>query len=203
MNNLDTGDIILFKGEFWYSKLIEYFGRSQYSHVGFVLRDPPFLDTKGLYLLHSSNEAFPDFEDKTTKFGVRIDKLEDIIKYDGKNCKIYSRHINFERTEEFYKNLTDIHSQIHNKPYDIKLQDWIIAKLLVDGFEIKSLEKWCGGQRTNTFWCSALVCYLYFRLGLLHNKFVDWTYICPGEFSKDGNKLLHFRYSFENEIPLI
>lgn len=196
---LETGDIVLFKGTSWYSRLIEYFGESRYSHVGFILKNPTFLEEKGVYLLHSSSEMFPDYEDKKDKFGVRIDKLSDIMKYDGKICEIYYRKCSFERTSFFYQKLEELHTIIHNKPYNVNLEDWLVAKLSLDEFDVKSLNKCCKrGNNTSSFWCSALVTYLYFNLGLLHNKEICWNYIAPKEFTKEGNNYLHFRYCLDD-----
>ena len=44
--NCQTGDILLYNTQFWYSKLIEYFSDSIYSHIGIILRDPVYINQK-------------------------------------------------------------------------------------------------------------------------------------------------------------
>jgi len=203
LSDIDSGDVLLYKGTGIVSRAIEYLGRCVYSHVGIVLKDPTFLPEKGLYVLHSSNEPFPDAENGKEKFGVRIDRLETLIENDKKTGCFYVRKLSFNRDDEFNTKLAEIHSTIHDRPYDTKLQHWILAKLMVDGFDIQALRKWCTSDTTDTFWCSALACYVYFKLGLLHNTYIDWTYISPSEFTKTGNRFLHFKYAIGDEVPLI
>ena len=42
--SLQTGDIILFRGTSFISCMLEYFGRSRYSHVGIIVRNPKFIN---------------------------------------------------------------------------------------------------------------------------------------------------------------
>ena len=88
LDQLKTGDILLFNEKsFWFSRLVEYWTGSPWSHVAIVLRDPTYLDPKltGLYLWESGEEDFPDAEDHQMKFGVQITDLKKVIsEYDGK-----------------------------------------------------------------------------------------------------------------------
>ena len=76
-----TGDILLFH---WkplcktpydccmtcFSNVIQCFTKSKYTHSAMVVRDPPWRkDLKGLYILESSLETFPDAEDNDGIFG--------------------------------------------------------------------------------------------------------------------------------------
>ena len=72
----------------------------------------------------------------------------------------------------FYKKIDQIHSDVHNLPYDLNLFDWIKA-----GLNIK-----IGNVQKNTYWCSALVCYIYIKLGFLENN-IPWTLISPEDFN--------------------
>ena len=40
IDELETGDIILFSGNYFLSYIVEYFTNSIYSHVGVVLKNP-------------------------------------------------------------------------------------------------------------------------------------------------------------------
>ena len=44
-------------------------------------------------------------------------------------------------------------------------------------------------QKTDRFWCSALVGYIYTNCGLL-NKETDWSILVPNDFSLDGESLM-------------
>ena len=46
-------------------------------------------------------------------------------------------------------------------------------------------------QKTNSFWCSALVGYIYTRCGLL-NRETDWSILRPSDFSIEYNDILKF-----------
>ena len=42
IDELETGDMILFNGNYMLSKVIEYFTNSIYSHIGVIIKDPCF-----------------------------------------------------------------------------------------------------------------------------------------------------------------
>jgi len=197
---LETGDLLLFHGTTILSNILEYFGRSKYSHVGMIIKNPKFLNDKledGLYVLDSSYGYTPDEEDHQIKFGVQLHKLEDILKlYDKRN--IYVRKVkNVIRDDIFYQKLKDIHKSIHNKPYDLHIMDWITAEEnLSNPISINPLWK-----TTNRFWCSALISYVYLRLGWVSD--VNWSLIAPCEFSsKECRGRLLFICTLENETEL-
>ena len=93
LDNLNTGDILLFSHvsnwsgplqifSNFFDFLIKYWTNSKYNHIGIVVRDPDFTygeKLRGLYLLESNYEGFPDSENGEVKFG-GVDlppKLED------------------------------------------------------------------------------------------------------------------------------
>jgi|SaaInlStandDraft_1057018.scaffolds.fasta_scaffold01052_19 hypothetical protein len=183
---LHTGDIILLKGNAWYSKLIEYFGYSKYSHVAMVLKDPTFIrpDMKGLYVIESGYEGVIDITDNKTKYGVQVNKYEDFINK-VKKCAYYRKlNVSNEIRKNFYEKLKNIYKIIYDKPYDINILDWIKAeKSIIDN-------KYKDVKRTDCFWCSALVAYIYQKLGLIED--CSWSLVAPREFSGEG-KLLKFK----------
>ena len=177
-SNFKTGDIILFHGTNSYiASFIEYFTGSQFSHVGIVLKNPKFIDpaiSDGYYLLESGLEDFPDSEDDMKKFGVQIVPLRKKLEsYSGTYCV---RHLECERDDKFYDKISMIHECIHNQPYDLCISDWI-----------KAYFDWpCGNvQKTNTFWCSALVCFVYVKMGFLPQT-IDWTLVRPSYFNQNN-----------------
>jgi cell wall-associated NlpC family hydrolase len=195
--SLETGDIILFRGTGIIATILEYFGKSKYSHVGMILKNPKFLNDSledGIYLLESSYNDTPDSEDHKLKLGVQIHKLEDVLKEYPKNS-VYVRKVHCERNDDFYKKLIDIHTEIHNKSYDLNLFDWICAKCNLDKeFPSNPLYK-----KTNTFWCSALVSYIFRELGLIKED-INWTLMAPREFSSDEGKYITFLCEVDKEI---
>ena len=189
LNTLDTLDIILFTGTGIISKVLEYFGKSKYSHVGIILKNPKFLNEKledGVYILESSSNNTPDVEDHTLKIGVQIHKLQDVLKEFPKDS-VYIRKVHCKRDDDFYKKLSDIHKKIHNKPYDLNIFDWISAEYNLNK-EILPTEKY---KQTNAFWCSALVSYIFYELGLIKDD-INWSIIAPREFSSLEGKYLNF-----------
>lgn len=186
---LDTGDIILFKGSGIIATILEYFGKSKYSHVGIILKNPKFLNESledGIYILESSYNNTPDAEDNKMKLGVQIHKLDDVLKEFQKNS-VYIRKVHCERDDNFYKKLSDIHKNIHNKPYDLNIFDWISAKSNLDK-EILPNPLY---KQTKEFWCSALVSYVFHELELIKED-INWTLIAPREYSSDEGKYIHF-----------
>ncbi len=183
IDDLETGDMILFSGNYFISKIIEYFSGSKYSHVAVIIKNPDFFDDKleGLYILESGYENKPDSENDRYKFGVQLTNFKEMaLNYSG---NIYVRKLHCNRDQDFYNKINQIHSDVHNLPYDLNIIDWIKAKFDIEiGFT----------QKKNTFWCSALVSYFYVKLGFL-NKSIPWTLISPQELSSSSDKL-----QFEN-----
>jgi len=197
--DLETGDILLFNHvknkstpfqmfDNFLSWAISSWTHSPYTHIGIVVKDPDFTDKdgvhhtyEGLYLLESNYEGTPDVIDNKVKFGVQLVLLEVGIKNNYSN--IYYRKLNCTRDNQFYDKFNQIHNEIHNKPYDINPIDWIKAAFRLD---IGNVEK------TNTFWCSALVAFIYVKLGFLESD-LPWTIISPEQFSTTGENHLTFK----------
>jgi hypothetical protein len=193
--DLETGDILLFNHVNNYNTGFQIFDdvlswairtctNSIYTHVGIVVKDPNFTiggKLKGLYLLESNYEGFPDSENNEIKFGVQLVPLEKGVINNYSN--IYYRKLKCNRDKSFYQKLDNIHSVIHNKPNDINPVDWIKAAFRVKIGDV---------IKTNTFWCSALVCYIYINLGLLDDN-LPWTIISPEQLSSNGNNHLTFK----------
>ena len=193
--DLNTGDICLFQHVNNYrtgfqifdnvlSWLIDSWTHSTFSHIGIVIKSPHYRDGKkleGLFLLESNYEGFPDSEDNEIKFGVQIVPLKKAFENNYSN--IYWRKLNCQRNTEFYRKLDEIQSVIHNKPYDINPIDWIKAAFKIDAGDV---------QKTSTFWCSALVSYVYVKLGFLDEN-IPWSIISPEQFSSVGEDALTFK----------
>ena len=203
---LQTGDILLYHPncEFkkwsdlplWcFEKAIMAITRSEYSHASIIIRDPDFTSPplKGLYVLESNHEYFPDAENNEIKTGVELVHLEDVLNtYSG---TIYWRKLICERNENFYNALAEAHSVVHNRPYDLIPSDWCKAALKLNFGKT---------QRKKTFWCSALVSYIYTQLGFLPSD-TPWTLISPKMLGTEtGSNELEFKNcTLEKEQPII
>jgi hypothetical protein len=195
--DLQTGDILLFRGTSWLSWFIEWFGWSRYSHVGIVVKNPKFLNPDledGTYILESSWNNTPDAEDHQMKVGVQLHLLEEVLAEYPKGS-VFVRHITCERNQAFYTKLADLHKEIHNKPYDSNPWDWLCAKYNM----ICPLPLDPAYKTTKRFWCSALVTYLFCHMGIIEPA-INWSLISPREFSSEGT--LRFLCGVGAETPL-
>ena len=193
INDLQTGDILLCSGNDCISKIIEYFTGSKISHVAMFLKNPTFINNSlnGNFVLQSTINVNNDSDDKIKKSGVQIISLDELM---NEYHTIYVRKLIIKRDYNFYDNLKDIYHSVKNKPYDTNLLDWLKADLNIhSGNE----------QKTNTFWCSALLTYIYIKLGLLY-KYTNWTIIKPCQLSSnDKNKLIFINSIINNDELLI
>jgi cell wall-associated NlpC family hydrolase len=170
MEKLQTGDLILFSGRGFLSSVIRWGTHSDFSHCGLVLRDPTFIhpSLKGLFLWESGYEQTPDVEDNKNKLGVQVTPLhEKLANYKG---SVYSCALHHPEKSTAYidKLLGRIHKEVHNRPYDTNPVDWFEA------FIHKDLDP----QKTNRFFCSAFVSFVYTECGLLPEN-TDWSIIEP------------------------
>lgn len=184
MDNLKTGDLILFCGHDtgflkYFSAMIKYGTHSNYSHVGVILKDPKFIhpSLKGVYVWESGYEGTQDPQDGKIKLGVQITPLEQMLK-NFKGSVVITRSINCSNKHFTDEQLKKIHDIVYDKPYDIHPQDWIQALIGKDSQP----------QKTDRFWCSALVGYIYTQCGILKDT-TDWSILTPADFSLDGENL--------------
>jgi len=209
INNLDTiksqfntGDILLYHHKNDYSTLynslfslvddaIMWWTSSKFCHVSIIIKDPDFTSPPltGLYILESDCENIKDIENQEYKMGVELIPLEDL---DLTNINLYWRKLVCVRNKQFYENLAKAHSIVHNRPYDIVPIDWIKA---VFHLNIGNT------QKKKTFWCSALVTFIYIQLNLL-NKNISWTIISPKMLSTESNELKFINCNLYKEIKI-
>ena len=203
MDTLDTGDLLLFNnhshGIFGlFTSLIKFGTQSKYSHIGMILKNPTFIhpSLKGTFVWESSYNGLPDPQDGKIKLGVQITPLHELIEeYKKTNGHIYVRKLKIKsesrlecfnellvtllRKEIFNdKIMNKIHNTVYDKPYDIVPKDWIEALFRKDDKP----------QKTDRFWCSALVGYIYTQVGILE-KSTDWSVMRPSDFSVELEKL--------------
>ena len=137
-----------------------------------MLRDPTFIspNLKGLYIWESSWEGSPDPQDGKIKLGVQITPLHEILhSFEG---KVYVRHLLEGKENITHNTLAWIHQVVYNKPYDIHVKDWVQAWLRTD----------TEPQKTDRFWCSALVAYFMVQFRFVEDT-VDWSISRPADLS--------------------
>ena len=125
IKNAQTGDLLLYSTSKWYSKVIELFSGSKFSHISIVLKDPVYLDPKlkGFYVLESGYESTTDPADGKHHFGVQITPLHNVIK-DYQNSwlgTLYYRKLDCSRDSKFEDMIKQIYKKVYNKPYDIDI----------------------------------------------------------------------------------
>ena len=144
-----------------------------------LLKDPSFIHPclKGTFVWESSWEGTPDPQDGKIKLGVQITPLHEIVaSYQGKG--VFLRRIECDDSHFTEENLKKVHSVVYDKPYDIVPKDWIQALFKKDSRP----------QKTDRFWCSALVGYIYTKCGIL-DPGTDWSKLSPNDFSLSGQSV--------------
>ena len=195
LNRLKTGDIILFTGGYngifkIFDSLISYATHSNYTHVGIILRDPIFIHPtlKGLFVWQSGWNGRPDKNDGKIKLGVQVNPLKDVLE-DYKDSKVIIRPIKCNHWSFNDIKLKEVNNIVYNKPYDIIPKDWFEALINKDSTP----------QKTDRFWCSALVGYIYTKCGILKGD-TDWSILKPSDFSLDGEKLDYINHCYLEKV---
>ena len=185
LDTLQTGDLLLFASAPGQRSLMGLFDwvirtatRSPYTHVALVLRDPTFIapTLKGLYIWESSWEGSPDPQEGKTKLGVQITPLHEMLRtFDG---EVYVRKLLRGQDALTDATLQSVHEVVYDKPYDVHVKDWVGAWLRKDAQP----------QKTDRFWCSALVAYFMVRFGFIDDT-VDWSIVRPADLSSGSSYL--------------
>ncbi len=183
---LQTGDIFLFHGTTWVSKVIDAITDSEYSHIGMVVREEGQTGPNGLYLWQS-------FEPEG---GVVYDPLEPYLnKYIASElgASFVCRQLAVDRSAAMIAALDAYMPTVKGLGFP-SFQQWII--------------NWISGHlgipsAQNTFFCSELVSQTFMKMGLLPPTPLDTTY-APANFqaSNDAKLPLLLGASFGPEISV-
>jgi len=220
--SLDDFDVLLFRGtDYWFSYVVEWFTWSDFSHVGLLLQGAPKLNPEltGPLMLEAGYETWPDAVEHKIKWGVQITDIKRVIEaYPG---HVYYRRLLIDPEQTFYDlgalpissdnfcrriseelldrrisdpgsrellkdKLAAIYDEIDEMPYDYSVVDLLRAEFGIDIGDC---------QRTDAFFCSALVAYVYVKLGLLSPD-LHWDLIRPKDFSDNvvSDKLLNVAF---------
>lgn len=175
-----TGDVVLFQGDSGIlDHIIRWFSGSTYTHVGMIIKDPPGLP-KGLHVIESSVEPTKDEVSGKKVFGVQIQPLDTILKTHGTaTIRRLHREENATGGNDLTQKLSCLERLVNGRSYDTRICDWLRAEIRV----LDPSLVW--EQQDHCFWCSALVTYLYVKLGLLPES-VPWTLVSPKEWGPGG-----------------
>ena len=180
IDDLQTGDILLCRNAHsnsWfiniYEMVIRGVTKSPYSHVAMVVRDPPWVDQKGVYVLESALESEPDAESHEHKIGVQTTKLSTLA--DG-SCEIRIRKLMKGTISE--QQLEEVHDKTKGVPYDSNPTHLVEAALQIHASE----------QRTDNYICSAFLGFMFVQFGFLDADF-DWSISLPAQYSSDSDAL--------------
>ena len=124
----------------------------------------------------------------------RVEKLELTKKFKSKTRMDLKR----------VKKIIEI-NKLQSKDFKFK------KEILEANFVIVSGADWIKGyfkidigntQKENTYWCSALVSFVYVELGFL-DKNIPWTLISPKELSSSSNELKFINCKLDNDTQII
>lgn len=204
LDQMETGDLLLFHGSnFWFSYVVEWATWSEFSHIGIVLKDPTWIrpDLKGIYMLESGTEKFPDAVEHKIHYGIQVVSMEKLMSnYCG---RVYFKKLNRPDVgselpvgvaSSFDQVVNHVWKKIEDLPYDDDLWDLMRAEFGI---------KWGDMHRMNKFFCSALVTFLYERFGLFKSD-VNWDSILPEDYNdgKKAEKDLIPEYSLSSKVLL-
>ena len=185
-DELNTGDIILCHGynpkglDPGIDGVIEFFTHSPWEHAAMIIRDPWWTKLpKGLYIYQSGegpNGYYDVLNGKTS--GVTLNHFDDFM---ANRQHIYVRQIcGVEWTDNVKESFVNFFNESHGKPYDTNCCSWLLAG--IDSFFRCKCCK-CGVPKTDkTFWCSALVAFMYTKMGWI-DKDTDWSPLTPEDLA--------------------
>lgn len=192
-DKLQTGDVILFEGEYRISKLIEAVTGCDYSHCGVVLRlegyDSPLL-WEATTLSNLNDVITGD-----TLEGPKIVDLKARLEQYGKEVVPYVKpsfawhSVVYDRPKDIADTILDLHKKYHgNKEASDVQMTWDVFLGRYLNHEVKK----------DSFFCSELVAITYMALGLISDKHPYNAYV-PKDFTDKNNYLKLLKGSFGDQ----
>lgn len=188
-DELKTGDLVLFSGKGFISRLIQFGTRSKWSHVGMVIKIKE-LDFVALFE-STTLSNIKDINTNTLKRGVQLVPLsERITKYDG---EVAIRQLNKALTDDQINYLVQFRKNMQGKAYESSNLELI--KSALDQFNSLTLN----AEDLSTVFCSELVAEAYQSIGLL-SEITPSNEFTPSDFA--GHLPLNFGFEFLPLKPL-
>ena len=198
-DSLQTGDIILCHGynpkglDPGIDGVIEFFTHSPWEHAGMVIKNPSgILDVSlndGLYILQACQgpNGYPDVINGKLG-GITLNNLDDFL---CNRQHIYIRSLNnYDWSENQKLNFLDAFNESHGKPYDKGWWNWFCAGINSWCCYGKcKCCKCCVPPHDNDFWCSALVAFMYVKMGCFAED-LDWSDKTPAFLARDDTPIV-------------
>ena len=188
--SLKTGDIVLFAGSNWISRLIKFGTRGRWSHIGMVIKIPDY----NIVLLWESTtlSKTKDIISGKARKGVQLVPLRDRLStYRGEVAvRCLTGPINIEDLCKLHT----MRNEVRGRPYEqSKLQLLLAAS-----------KRFCGfGEDLSSLFCSELVAEAYQRMGLLREDIPSNSYD-PNSFAETGRfNASMLKNCLGPEIPLL
>lgn len=199
--NLQTGDLIFFKGHGLFSKGVELLTGGVWSHVAMVIeaRDIyPDMPQGQLLLWESTTYPGHDVDNDPSHIdlqkGVMLVDLEKRLRQYFEHWhykRLSARYLHVDRTDEFRQGIAefvlDPEIRAATYPYTSPLL-WYYLR-----------ERYLTARAENTFFCSELVAATYQAAGLLPLN-PSCTSYCPRDFSENGFVPRLMRAEFGQEV---
>jgi uncharacterized protein YciU (UPF0263 family) len=182
---MKTGDIILFNGQYDGSKIIELFERSEWSHVGIVVK----LDTYEGPLLWEAT-SLTNIEDVVfhdNKTGVKLVDLRERLAHYGDELEKYEtsnfsyRKLNVQRENTLNEKVLELNQHYHgieDPSFWTMVWDVVLGRIFRKSIPL------------DKFFCSEFVAQMYLELGFIDDRKPINAYM-PSDFSDQGSKHLH------------
>ena len=186
-NKLNTGDLILCHSQVTgkldpgIDGVIEEFTHSPYEHAAIVIKNPPWLDEGGLYVLQSGSgpNSYKDVMNGNL-CGVTLNHFDDFIRNREFVC---IRSISgVEWNDANWDKFKVAFDEAHGKPYDKNWCHWMCTGI-GSFLYCRCLSSICLKRETKEFWCSALVAFMYVKMGWLPEN-LDWSDKTPEDLSE-------------------
>lgn len=189
LNQLKTGDIVLFSGKGGISTGIKWVTFSQYSHVGMVVNLPEY---SVVTLMESTTlSKVKDIESGQYIKGVQIVPLNERVgSYDGKITVRQLEGVSLDQSA--LRGLISFRNEVKGRAYETNKIE--LLKSAFDGYFGHN------DENLSSLFCSELVAEAYQRLGLISDDLPSNEFT-PKDFSvKGGLKLLKGKLG--KEIPI-
>ena len=186
---LQTGDIILCHSngtgpsglDPGLDGAIEFATHSMWEHAGIIIRDPWWIE-KPCLCIFQSGPGPNGYGDIMTgkKTGVTLNYLGDFL---PNREKIYVRQLkNFDFDKDSQAKFFKAFETAHGKPYDKNWCSWAGVGC-GSFFRCGCCSRYSTPQTTDTFWCSALVAFMYAQMGWFDSD-LDWSCQTPVDLAR-------------------
>lgn len=176
LDQADTGDIILFRGNQTGSSITRTFTQSHFDHIAMVLKFDSFPEE--VYIVEA-----------TGNMGVSLNKWNFLKSHIGKDKfyqNIVCRHVKFLRGQKMINNLETFLGEVVGQKYGLSKE-----KLMKQQTDIKSADSNTLIDEDRTFFCSELIAKAFKLLGVIEEDETSCTQFWPHHFSSKGDHFLN------------